>query len=122
MLTYSPSTVDGYSFGKILDRFITGGRFKDVYPADTPDDALRMLLHKRSDMMPHTELDMIHLLRKAGAENEIKKLSPPIEKVPTYLIFSKKRKKAAQLADKFVTAINEMKKDGTYEKLYYKAD
>jgi len=70
-------------------------------------------------MMPHTELDMIHLLRKVGAENEIKKLSPPIEKVPTYLIF---RKKAAQLADKFVTVINEMKKDGTYEKLYYKAD
>ena len=50
MLTYSLSTVDGYSFGKILDRFIKGGRFKDVYPADTPDDALRMLLHKISDI------------------------------------------------------------------------
>ena len=116
MLTYSLSTVLGYSFGKTLDRFIRGGKFKSVYPANTSEVALKILLNKRADIMPHTELDMMHLLKKEGAENRTKKLSPTIEKVPTYLIFSKRRKKAAQLADRFVEIINEMKEDGTYEK------
>ena len=122
MTRYSIGTVRGYSFGSKLDALMKSGLFEKIDPAANPRLTLKKLLHKRFDLMPHTEIDMMYLQREIKCKGKIKKLTPAIEKVPTYLIFSKKKPNLGPLKDKFVEVIQEMKRDGTYEKFYYKLD
>ena len=122
MTHYSIGTVRGYSYGKRLDSLIRQGAFEKIDPATDPRLTLKKLLHKRFDLMPHTEVDMLYLQKEMECEGKIKKLSPAVEKVSTYLIFSKKKQALAQLKHKFSEAINEMMHDGTYERLYYKTE
>ncbi|MBN1670198.1 MAG: transporter substrate-binding domain-containing protein [Kiritimatiellae bacterium] len=113
----SIGTVRGYSYGMELDGLLASGAFCRVDPATDPATALKKLLRGRFELMPHTEHDMGHLQKHVGAEGRILKLSPPIETVPTYLIFSRKRPGLARLAGEFDRAMAGMEKDGTYERL-----
>ena len=122
MTRYSIGTVRGYSYGKRLDDLIKRGAFEKIDPAANPRITLKKLLYKRFDLMPHTEIDMMYLKKEMSCQGKIKKLTPAIEKVPTYLIFSKRKPGLASLKDEFIEMLKEMKKDGTYEKFYYKLD
>ena len=55
-------------------------------------------------------------------ENKVKELTPSIIELPVYLAFTRKKKELVFLADKFSDTLAEMKKDGTYERLYYKIE
>jgi len=122
MTQYSIGTVRGYSYGQRLDTLINQKAFKDIDPAKDPRLTLKKLLHKRFDLMPHTEVDMTYLQKEIKCEGKVKKLSPAIEVVPTYLIFSKKKPALAPLKDRFSEVIEEMIYDGTYKRFYYKKD
>ena len=55
-------------------------------------------------------------------ENKVKELTPSIIELPVYLAFTRKKKELVSLADKFSATIAEMKKDGSYELLFYKIE
>ncbi|MCP4118591.1 MAG: amino acid ABC transporter substrate-binding protein [Desulfobacteraceae bacterium] len=122
MFKYSIGTVLGYSYGKELDDYMKYGFFKRVDPAANLENTIKKLVTGRIEVLPHTKLDMIHLLKKMKYENKVKELAPSIIELPVYLAFTRKKKELVSLADKFSDTIAEMKKDGSYELLFYKIE
>lgn len=122
MLKYSVGTVIGYSYGKELDNYIKNDSFKRIDPAPGLENTVRKLVNGRFDIMPHTKLDMIHLLKKMKFGNRVRELTPSIAELPVYLVFTKKKKYLAAVAKKFSDTVEGMKKDGIYEKLLYNVE
>ncbi|MFO7750908.1 MAG: transporter substrate-binding domain-containing protein [Desulfobacteraceae bacterium] len=117
MLQYSLGTVLGYSYGNELDNYIKKESFRKVDPAASLESTIKKLVKERFELLPHTKLDMIQLLRKMKLENKVRELTPSIIELPVYLAFTQKRESLSSIADKFSNNIAEMRKDGCYEKL-----
>lgn len=120
MLDYSIGVVNGYSYGKELDGYLKNESFPFVHVSPVLENTINAFVNKRFDILPHTKLDMIYLLKRMDLENEIKVLDPSIIELPVYLAFTREKEELIQIADNFSNTIKEMKKDGTYEKLLYK--
>ena len=114
---YKFSAVRGYSYGKTYDKAVADKMVTNIQLITLTEQALRMLVTKRTDVVPSGRHVGKYYLYKLGLQDSVRELSPPLETVPTYMIFPKKRDLAA-VRQKFNAALQSMREDGSYDKIY----
>jgi polar amino acid transport system substrate-binding protein len=104
------------SYGSILDQAIRNDNFKIVYSQNLPENNAHLIQGKIDILAAHKHSEWV-LLKKLGLENQIVALSPDIQQVPSYLAFSK-AKNLTDIKNKFDQTLNQMKNEGTYQKIF----
>ena len=114
---YKFGTIRGYSYGRTYDKAVADGVINKIKLLTLTEQSLRMLMMKRIDVAPSGRHVGKYYLHQLGLQASVRELSPPLETVPTYLIFPKKNKSDA-IRLGFNKALQSMRDDGTYEKIY----
>jgi polar amino acid transport system substrate-binding protein len=114
---YKFGVIRGYSYGQTYDKAVADGVIKNIELLTLTEQSLRMLMMKRIDIAPSGRHVGKYYLHKLGLQADIKELSPQLETVPTYLIFPKKNK-SNEIRLQFNQALQSMRDDGTYEKIF----
>lgn len=106
----------GVSYGAKFDTAVEEGTLRSVYRVSDGNALIKLLLNKRVDIVPFNRLGAYYRFRKLGVAKDVEELSSPIQSVPSYIAFSKKRNHAA-LRDQVDQVLKEMKLDGSYDRL-----
>ena len=114
---YRFSAVRGYSYGRTYDKAVADKVLTNIQLITLAEQALRMLVTKRTDVVPSGRHVGKYYLYKLGLQDSVKELLPPLETVPTYMIFPKKRG-LSTIRQQFNAALKSMREDGTYDKIY----
>lgn len=85
--------VRGFSYGEDFDLARKRNIISDMKLARTGEQALKMLLAKRVDVLIADKNHLQEKATKLGVVNEIKELSPVLKEVSVHLMFSKNKPK-----------------------------
>lgn len=107
------------SYGPILDKAIAENTFENIELSPFSKSNIQKLLSKRVDIIASYQEIVLSTAKELGELGNIKKLTPPIESIPSYLAFTKKRDFTKVINDYNKTLLL-MKKDGTYDKIFKK--
>lgn len=107
---YNVAYVNGW---KIFDKKIT--HYKSIKKVHLAAQLFKLLETGRIDVAAYAYHPGLHILRKNNITG-IKVLSPPLARKKKYFYIHKKH---AALEKKFAAELRNMKKDGTYKKLYF---
>lgn len=110
------SVVRKISYGDKFDAAVAAGKLKNFHISMNGEESVDAFLSGKADILVSNELEARTILKKRNALHLVKMLEPPLQQVPSYLAFSKASGKA-HLADEFSDALDEMKRDGTYDTL-----
>ncbi|MCP3922122.1 MAG: amino acid ABC transporter substrate-binding protein [Desulfobacterales bacterium] len=117
-----------FSYGAKFDHARKNKIIKKIVTSPFPKKLFIKLNYGQIDILVGDKYGIPHLFKEIKLENnkfikikfkKIKRLSPDIQSVPTYMAFSKK-KNLSDLRDKFDATLLAMKKDGTYSKIIVK--
>ncbi len=112
---YELDYVRGYSLGSKLDNI--KGKYIPLNGASTdPSMLIRKLLKSRFDALILDKSVLIYNLNNLDLKNDVRIIAPPVQEVPSYIAFPKKRGLAG-VRDQFDKAIELMIKDGTFRKV-----
>lgn len=100
----------------MLAGMITRGEVAVIRP-DTPEKCVQMLAAGRVDALSGEEDEITVPIRNLGLTGKISHDPAPLARLDFYVIFSKKNPGAADLLDRFNTALRRMKDDGRYAAL-----
>ncbi|MBV1879800.1 MAG: transporter substrate-binding domain-containing protein [Pseudomonadales bacterium] len=114
---YIFGAIRGYSYGGTYDKAVAEGVVKNIEFVTLTEQSLRMLVMKRIDVAPSGRHVGKYYLYQLGLQDDVRKLMPALETVPTYLIFPKKNH-SASIRLQFNEALQSMRDDGTYENIY----
>lgn len=112
----------GYYYGPRLEKLMQGGMFAAVEPVVNAGDNLKKLLGGRIDAFLTDYLNALKLLRDhaVGARleivSELDGRPAVLGSYPSYLAFSREAV-PGDMAQSFSAVLQEMKRDGTYEKI-----
>lgn len=107
------------SYGPRLDTALKDKLFKKIDLSPFSQSNVKKLLTKRVDLIPSYRHIVLSTAKELGELDNIKELSPEIESIPSYLAFTKKRN-FSNIIKSYNKALKEMKKDGTYDKIFKK--
>ena len=114
-----------YGSGKFRQSIDTG-KFKNVIFSKSTEQSVAILLSKKADLFVGDYLPVMHYLKKNGLLDKIDIVSElgttdilVVLKWPTYILFSKKTI-SKQYVDEVNTVMEQMKLDGTYQRIYSK--
>ncbi|MCG8569402.1 MAG: transporter substrate-binding domain-containing protein [Spirochaetes bacterium] len=108
---YRIGVVSTISYGQIFDEL---RKELMIDTAPSLEVSLNQLLIGRVDIIPSNTYVGDNTVMKLGLENEVKKLSVPLEKVPSFIAFSK-IKKLTNLRDQFDIEFKRFKKSKEYQ-------
>lgn len=112
---YRVGIVRKTSYGSKVDAAIKA-RQLNIYESYTIDDCLNLLLNHRIDVWVSNDFGAVFELRQHGVSERVKMLGPPIEVIPTYIGFSK-RKNLVKLRNEFDRAFRALRESGKYEEI-----
>jgi polar amino acid transport system substrate-binding protein len=112
---YHFGIIYGTKHGEIADNALKQMKYVDA-GAKTPEQNVQKLLGKRFDIWLGSRYIVLHTLNQMNQPDAVKELSPEVDKIPTYIAFSKKRQLSA-VRDKFDATLKAMRTDGTYNKI-----
>jgi len=127
---YKIGVIRGFSYGPIFDTAVKNGTIK-VDETRSLKQNISKLLVGRYDIIidgRYVILDELTAINKKESNTIVKKLSknkykyvlkelsPPIETMLAYMMFSKKNK-LTKIRDKFDLTLKEMKEDGSYQRI-----
>jgi len=115
---YSIGVVNKTSYGERFDTAVKEGLVR-TDTANTIENCIDKLLAGRFDIWVSNRYGAIHEFKRLGKLAEVRELKLPIQEIPAYLGFSKKRNHTA-LRDEFDKAMGTLKQNGTYDKLLKK--
>ena len=116
MAKYKFGVVRSMSYGPSLDDAMKSGMLKNLsFATDVSQNAQKFGLG-RYDIFPSDRYVAYAEFKKQNLEGAIKELPTAVQKVPAYIIFSKKRK-LSKLRDQFDEVLAKMKKSGEYDKI-----
>ncbi|MBU2713685.1 substrate-binding periplasmic protein [Zooshikella harenae] len=104
------------SYGEAFDNALDKGIISFTMISNSGESNFQMLILGRVDIVVSNRYGAKYILTDLGSLNEVKELHPPLQSIPSYIAFSKKRK-LTRVRDKFDKGLSEMKKDGTYRKI-----
>lgn len=105
----------GFSVGKKLDEAFNSGLIsKDE--SNNLNELGGRLLTGRIQLIANDRVTILNHMKKIGALDKVKLLSPPVEATPTYMAACK-RGKAPTAAPDLEKALQQMHADGTYKKI-----
>lgn len=113
---YSLGVVREISYGLILDSAIKDKSFRRVEEANEGTQNFGLLLNQRVDMVASTKFGGYHILRLLKRKDDVKELPVSIQKLPSYIAFSKVRK-LTKIRDQFDSALSRLKASGEYQKI-----
>ena len=105
--------------GARLGQAMSDGVIEHVEFANTFDAAVRMLAEGQVDVVAAFRDAFLGTARGIHLDGEIEELLPPIDEEPSYVAFTKTRD-MNEVRRAFDNALHEMKKDGTYARIYVK--
>lgn len=94
-------------------------RFLNPDVISAPQSLFKMLYLERTDVVVFTEFDGLFMLKKVNLHNEITKLSPPLEVVPTYHYLHRKN---PELIKKLSALMQEMEASGELQALIKRSE
>ena len=106
----------GVSYGAAFDQAVTDGVIGNIHRVSDGDTVIRLLLNERADIVIFNRLGGYYRFRNLGVANQVRELEPPLQSVPSYIAFSKKRRLAG-LRDRVDAMLKVMKQDGSYQTL-----
>lgn len=112
---YRVGIVRKTSYGSKMDAAIKSHKL-NVYESYTIDETINLLLNRRIDIWVSNYFGAVFELNKHNLQDQVKELGPPIEIIPTYIGFSKKRN-LESLRNEFDRAFRKLKKSGKYEEI-----
>ncbi len=112
---YTIGIVEGYTYDQKFEAAFKDGRLKSE-PVNLAERNFEKLLGGRIDICMEGKYVGLYTLKKLGYSDKVKLLSPDVRDIHLYLAFSKKRN-LAPLIEKFNKTLQEMKDDGTYQKI-----
>ncbi|SCA57611.1 conserved exported hypothetical protein [Candidatus Terasakiella magnetica] len=104
------------SYGPVIDNLIKQNQLVNSFTGNDDIHLLELLKGKRVDTVPLSQFVAYHNIRKAGLENDIREIQPPVQSVPSYLTFSKALDHK-KLATQFSVELIKMRKDGSIQKI-----
>lgn len=104
------------SYGAKFDQAVQDKVLPRVMESVDGETNFRQLFAGRVDLIASNRDGARFILRRMGKEAEVRELKPPLENVPSYIAFSK-RKRLRALRDRFDHVLREMKGDGTWARL-----
>ncbi|HXP97919.1 MAG TPA: transporter substrate-binding domain-containing protein [Telmatospirillum sp.] len=107
------------SYGEAFDNAVKTHIFTNIYISNNPKSLVQMLTHNRVALIVSHDLVAIDTARQLGVLDKIRKLTPTVNMVPTYLAFNKLRD-YNNVISAYDAALISMKKDGSYERIYKK--
>lgn len=118
--TPSSNSLNNYSIiyirgTKIIDSLVEKIDKENLSVTSNADSAVKMLLSGRGDILLGIDFNINESIKKINATN-ILKLEPPIIEVPIFIALNKKHAKFAQ---GIAAEIENMKKDGSLQKLIH---
>ena len=113
---YGFGKVRGVSYGKIFDRAVKEKIIDDLDDSNDGEQNMEKLLLGRFDIMVCNKYGAIDILNKLKASHLVRELAPEIERVPSYIAFSKK-KNLTRVRDQFDVTLKKMKASGEYDRL-----
>lgn len=105
------------SYGQVFDAAVRDGVLPFIELANGPESQLRMLLAGRVDLFLMHDIEAMGLLKRLGARDEVKMLTPPLDEVPGYISFTRQRDLSAEIAG-FDASLARMRHEGFYKRLY----
>lgn len=109
--------VRGVSYGSIFDDAVRNNKLKKLYVANNGSSNFEMLLSNRVDIVVSNKYGAHYIIDKN--KFQVKELIPEIERIPSYIGFSKKRE-LLEVRDEFDRILIELKKDNTYNSIIKK--
>lgn len=114
--SYKIGIVRDYTYGEEFDNAVKN----KVLKVEAVDDMLQNInkvLDNRLDICVENKLVLLAALKATNNQNKLKELTPELNQTPVYAWFSKK-KNTEQMVEEFDKKLVEIKKDGTFEKIY----
>ncbi|WP_316675807.1 transporter substrate-binding domain-containing protein [uncultured Tolumonas sp.] len=111
--------VDKTSYGNKFDTAVANNVFKRLDSAPNYELTFKKLLGDRVDAVICSRLVGISMLNKLGGLDKVQISGPPSETTVSYLVFSRKPENT-QLAENFDKIVNQMKVDGTINRILNK--
>lgn len=106
------------SYGVNFDNAVKSGAIKTEETSDV-DGTIKKLIGKRQNIIIGGTYTVLYTAKKLGVSNQLKELKPVVCSEFIMLGFSKKSTNK-NLMDKYSTIFQEMKKDGSYDKILNK--
>lgn len=115
---YGIGTLMGYS---TLDKYRKNQLITNVDISPSVEASLQKLIsgERKVDLVVNNNYILQYTAKKMNITDSIKELSPPLEEIPSYLAFTKK-KDHAEIISKFEIELRKMKQDGTYQRIIEK--
>lgn len=113
---YAFGVVSNISYGGIFDNAVKNGVITKRVISDSAEVNMQRLLEGRFDILVSNTFGALDNLQKMDAQDDVKQLKPPIQKVPSYIAFSKKNM-LVFVRDRFDRILKEMIKDGSYGRI-----
>jgi len=114
---HSIGVINQTSYGPRLDGVLKENTFAKQYQTHSAESVIRMLLAGRVDLIPSYRHVALFTAKSLGAQDQIKELSPPVESIPSYLAFNRKRDYRQVMAD-YDKALKSMQQDGSYDRIF----
>ncbi|MCP4050483.1 MAG: transporter substrate-binding domain-containing protein [bacterium] len=113
---YKIGIVHKVSYGRNFDNAVKNNIINRTVKSYSGEENFERLLIGYLDFAVSNTYGAIDILCKIGKRDQISILSPPIQEVPSYIAFSKKRNLLGT-RDKFDIILSTMKADGTYDEI-----
>jgi polar amino acid transport system substrate-binding protein len=102
------------SYGPRLDRFLAQRPSTQTEQHDSLETVIKMLAGGRVDVLPGDRQSVIQTAASLGLSDQIVELSPTIETVPAYLVYTREWDMGPIIAD-IDKSLRSMKEDGFYD-------
>ncbi|MCP4132733.1 MAG: transporter substrate-binding domain-containing protein [bacterium] len=113
---YRFGVVRKVSYGKVFDELVKNKTLPNIDTVKMGEQNMNKLVNGRFDILVSNKYGALDILKKMDKPDAVKELSPPLQSVPSYLAFSKKRNRG-DIRDRFDIILKKMKQDGTYDKI-----
>ncbi len=116
--SYMFGVVRGAKFGEQFDEAVRNGVINRIEEVTDFHQNILKLVNNRLDIIVGPRHNILFLLKELELQGAVKELSPSL--TPSwfvYLAFSKQRALSPELEERFVRTLQEMKRDGTYDKI-----
>ena len=111
---YSFGAVRGFSYGKAFDDAVKNNVLTRIFNTDSISNNIKKMFKNRLDIIVSDKYAAYDAFNKEGVTAQFKELGPPVQNIPSYLVFSKKRKLTA-IRDKFDAILAAMIKSGEHD-------
>lgn len=105
-----------FSYGEEFDNAIESNLFPELEKSPDTITNIKKLVNDRLDIVAANKYGALHFLKELNKLDMAEELTPPIQEIPAYLLFTKK-KDLGDIPAHFDIHLREMKADGTYQEI-----